>query len=69
MFIKNAWYVACAPSEVDDKPLGRQAARRSSSLHSGEESASSKLLSQPGRPAVTWPLVGKLMMVWLPRAE
>ena len=24
MFIKNAWYVACTPSEVDDKPLGRQ---------------------------------------------
>ena len=23
MFMKNAWYVACTPSEIDDKPLGR----------------------------------------------
>lgn len=23
MFPKNAWYVACTPSEIDDKPLGR----------------------------------------------
>lgn len=24
MFIKNAWYVACRPEEVQDKPLGRK---------------------------------------------
>ena len=24
MHIKNAWYVACTPSEIDDKPLGRK---------------------------------------------
>ncbi len=24
MFLKNAWYVACMPHEIDDKPLGRQ---------------------------------------------
>jgi vanillate O-demethylase monooxygenase subunit len=24
MFPKNAWYVACTPSEIDDKPLGRR---------------------------------------------
>src|SRR5687768_976033 len=24
MFAKNAWYVACTPSEIDDKPLGRR---------------------------------------------
>ena len=24
MFPKNTWYVACTPSEIDDKPLGRQ---------------------------------------------
>jgi len=24
MFPKNAWYVACMPSEIDDKPLGRR---------------------------------------------
>lgn len=24
MFPKNAWYVACTPAEIDDKPLGRQ---------------------------------------------
>jgi vanillate O-demethylase monooxygenase subunit len=24
MFPKNAWYVACMPSEIDDKPLGRK---------------------------------------------
>src|SRR6266571_4552794 len=23
MFPKNAWYVACTPTEIDDKPLGR----------------------------------------------
>ena len=23
MFLKNAWYVACTPNEIDDKPLGR----------------------------------------------
>jgi vanillate O-demethylase monooxygenase subunit len=23
MYPKNAWYVACTPSEIDDKPLGR----------------------------------------------
>ncbi|MFE1654286.1 hypothetical protein, partial [Acinetobacter baumannii] len=22
MFIKNAWYVACRPEEIQDKPLG-----------------------------------------------
>ena len=24
MYPKNAWYVACTPSEIDDKPLGRK---------------------------------------------
>lgn len=24
MFPKNAWYVACTPNEIDDKPLGRK---------------------------------------------
>ncbi len=24
MFPKNAWYVACTPEEIDDKPLGRK---------------------------------------------
>jgi vanillate O-demethylase monooxygenase subunit len=24
MFPKNAWYVACTPAEIDDKPLGRK---------------------------------------------
>jgi vanillate O-demethylase monooxygenase subunit len=24
MFPKNAWYVACMPNEIDDKPLGRR---------------------------------------------
>ena len=23
MFPKNAWYVACTPAEIDEKPLGR----------------------------------------------
>ena len=23
MFIKNAWYVACRPEDIQDKPLGR----------------------------------------------
>jgi vanillate O-demethylase monooxygenase subunit len=24
MFLKNAWYVACMPQDIDDKPLGRK---------------------------------------------
>jgi vanillate monooxygenase len=24
MFLRNHWYVACTPSEIDDKPLGRR---------------------------------------------
>lgn len=24
MFQKNAWYVACTPDEIADKPLGRR---------------------------------------------
>ena len=24
VFLKNAWYVACTPDEIDGKPLGRQ---------------------------------------------
>ena len=24
MFLKNAWYVACTPDEINDKPLGRK---------------------------------------------
>ena len=24
MFLKNAWYVACTPNEIDEKPLGRK---------------------------------------------
>ena len=24
MYPRNAWYVACMPSEIDEKPLGRQ---------------------------------------------
>ena len=24
MFLKNTWYVACTPDEIDGKPLGRQ---------------------------------------------
>ena len=24
MFPKNAWYVACMPDDIDDKPLGRR---------------------------------------------
>lgn len=24
MFLKNAWYVACTPDEIADKPLGRR---------------------------------------------
>ena len=24
MYPKNAWYVACTPDEIADKPLGRQ---------------------------------------------
>ena len=29
MFPKNAWYVACTPQEIDDKPLGRKVCNES----------------------------------------
>ncbi|MEO8856027.1 MAG: aromatic ring-hydroxylating dioxygenase subunit alpha [Burkholderiaceae bacterium] len=37
MFMKNAWYVACTPSEIDDKPLGRAVCNEQMVLYRGPE--------------------------------
>jgi vanillate O-demethylase monooxygenase subunit len=37
MFIKNAWYVACTPAEIDDKPLGRRVCGEPMVFYRGEE--------------------------------
>ncbi len=37
MYIKNAWYVACTPNEIDDKPLGRKICGESVVLYRGME--------------------------------
>ena len=35
MFLKNAWYVACTPAEIDDKPLGRTVCNQAIVLYRG----------------------------------
>jgi vanillate O-demethylase monooxygenase subunit len=37
MFPKNAWYVACTPNEIDDKPLGRKICNESIVFYRGPE--------------------------------
>ena len=37
MFPKNAWYVACTPDEINDKPLGRKICGESMVLYRGAE--------------------------------
>jgi len=37
MFPKNAWYVACTPNEIDDKPLGRKVCNESIVFYRGPE--------------------------------
>ncbi len=37
MFIKNTWYVACAASDVTDKPLGRKICNESMVFYRGDE--------------------------------
>ncbi|MEO8281204.1 MAG: aromatic ring-hydroxylating dioxygenase subunit alpha [Ideonella sp.] len=37
MFTKNAWYVACTPEEIDDKPLGRRICGESLVIYRGPE--------------------------------
>ena len=37
MFLKNAWYVACTPNEIDDKPLGRKICNERIVLYRGPE--------------------------------
>ena len=39
MFPKNAWYVACTPNEIDDKPLGRRICNESIVFYRGPEGA------------------------------
>lgn len=39
IFPKNAWYVACTPDEVDDKPLGRKICGESIVFYRGPEGA------------------------------
>jgi vanillate O-demethylase monooxygenase subunit len=37
MFAKNAWYVACTPDEIDDKPLGRTVCNEKIVFYRGSE--------------------------------
>ncbi|MDH4561320.1 MULTISPECIES: aromatic ring-hydroxylating dioxygenase subunit alpha [unclassified Pseudomonas] len=37
MFLKNAWYVACTPDEIADKPLGRQICGEKIAFYRGAE--------------------------------
>jgi vanillate O-demethylase monooxygenase subunit len=43
MFPKNAWYVACTPDEIDDKPLGRMVCGEKMALFRGQEGQASAL--------------------------
>ncbi len=37
MFLLNAWYVACTPNEIDDKPLGRKICGQSIVFYRAQE--------------------------------
>ena len=39
MFPKNAWYVACTPSEIDDRPLGRRICNEAIVFYRGPDGA------------------------------
>ena len=39
MYLLNTWYVACTPTEIDDKPLGRQICGQAMVLYRGAEGA------------------------------
>ena len=39
MFPKNAWYVACTPNEIDEKPLGRTICNEAVVLYRGDGGA------------------------------
>ena len=43
MFPKKAWYVACMPQEIDDKPLGRKICGESIVLYRGPEGKAAAL--------------------------
>jgi len=36
MYLKNTWYVACTPDEINDKPLGRQICGERIAFYRGE---------------------------------
>jgi vanillate O-demethylase monooxygenase subunit len=43
MFPKNAWYVACMPHEIDDKPLGRRICGESIVFYRGPDNRAAAL--------------------------
>jgi vanillate monooxygenase len=43
MFPKNAWYVACMPEEIDDKPLGRKVCGEALVIYRGPEGKATAL--------------------------
>lgn len=43
MFPKNAWYVACTPDEIENKPLGRKICGESMVLYRGPEAQATAL--------------------------
>ena len=53
MFIKNAWYVACTPDEIDGKPLGRKVCGESMVIYrtgNGEVAALEDFCPHRGAP-------------------
>ena len=43
MFLKNAWYVACLPADIDDKPLGRRICNEPIVFYRGEQGRATAL--------------------------
>ena len=43
MFPKNAWYVACTPNEIDDRPLGRRICNESIVFYRGPDGVATAL--------------------------
>jgi len=43
MFLKNAWYVACMPAEIGDKPLGRTVCKQPIVFYRGADGAACAL--------------------------
>jgi len=69
MILKNAWYVACTPTEIDDKPLGRTICNLALVLYrsgDGTVAALEDFCPHRGAPLVPGPGGRGPIGVWLP---